>query len=105
MSIRPLQDTFLFQFLDGTTSSGRFRDTYGTKKIEVVTMTNELEQIGCRWGQVIFTGPKVTEFHVGDFVLIDSMKWTKGFEWHGETLWKSDQKQVLAASSEPVFRH
>ena len=105
MRIEPLGNTFLCQFLDGTTSSGRFRDTYGTKQIEVVTLTNEIEQIGSRWAKVTHVGPKVKEFKVGQYVLIHDRMWTPAFQWEHELHWKSDETNVLAVSDEPVFRY
>lgn len=105
MKLSPVKNFFLFKFLDGTNSRGRFKDTYGTKQIEVVTLANELEQIGSRWAEVVAVGGDVTDFVPGQYVLVDNMNWTTGFVWEGERLWRSDQEKVLAVSDEPVWRY
>lgn len=94
MAIRPLGNTFLFAFFNDT-AGGRFIERNSGKII--LTNYQYLDQgTNARWGKVLAVGSDVTEFGVGDIVLIEALAWTKGFEYDGVKIWKSDESKVCA---------
>lgn len=94
MALRPLRDYFLFSFVNDT-YGGRFveRNSFG-----LILTNNDLEAQGkyARWGKVEAIGDEVTDFGVGDLVLIEYGQWTTEFHWDEKKYWKSDQAKVIA---------
>lgn len=102
--IKALSNSILFQFTDD--SSGGF---FGSKLSQTIMIARDSmeNQSGPRWGKVISAGPKVTpEIQEGKFILVESLKWTKGMRLDQEDIssevWKTNDKHVLAISDEPV---
>lgn len=93
-ALKPLTDGFLFVFCSET-AGGQFIE----KNSGQIILTNrDLDSQGkfARWGKVVSVGEDVTDFGVGDIVLIEALKWTRGFDYEGGRYWKSDQSKVLA---------
>lgn len=96
--LKPLRDGFLFEFCSETTG-GQFVE----KNKGVIILTNQdLDSQGkfARWGKVAAVGETVSDFSVGDFVLIESLQWTRGFDYEGTRYWKSDSSKVLAIGAD-----
>jgi len=60
-----------------------------------------------RWGKVYAVGPKQKDVTVGQWILVDHGRWTRGVEIMDEsgskkTIRKVDLKDILAVSDEPV---
>ena len=50
-----------------------------------------------RWGTIIALGPDVIDdFHVGQVVLVDALKWTRAVEYKGVEFARTDDRQILA---------
>lgn len=98
MALRPLGKSFLFEFTNET-SGGRFIE----RNSGSIILTNQdiLNQgTVARWGKVIAIGDDVVEFDVGDYVLIEALKWTTVVEFEGRKYWKSDEEKVLAIGAD-----
>jgi co-chaperonin GroES (HSP10) len=61
-----------------------------------------------RWGKIYAIGPEQKELQVGQWILIDHGRWTRGVNIEDEagnkvTIRKVDNKDILLVSDEPVF--
>jgi hypothetical protein len=101
MALRPLGNTFLFAFMNET-YGGRFVER--RRDSNIILTNQDVREQGdyARWGKVLATGKKVTDFKVGDIVLIEAKMWTVGFTHQEVKIWKSDQTKVIAIGSEEV---
>lgn len=98
MSLRPLQDSFLFEFTNDT-AGGKFIEK--NKLGLILTNQNHDEQAKfARWGKVLAIGPRVTDFDIGDLVLIESGKWTSSMKYEEKKYWRSAQDFVLAIGAD-----
>jgi hypothetical protein len=95
--LRPLRNEFLFVFLNET-ANGVFVPKNKGRIIIAAHKQNDLRGQGdyARWAKVVAIGRDVKDFKTGDIVLIDKLKWTKGFEYDGVMIWRSDEDKVLA---------
>lgn len=98
MPLRPLQDSFLFEFTNETVG-GRFIEKHQSG----IILTNQdmsLQADRARWGRVLAIGEKVTDFEVDDLVLIEYGKWTTGVTFEEKKYWRSAQDFVCAISND-----
>lgn len=98
MALRPLQESFLFEFTN---------ETYGGKFVEkhrsgIILTNQDMTTQGQtpRWGRVLAIGDKVTDFEVDDLVLIEYGKWTTGVTYEEKKYWRSSQEFVMALSND-----
>lgn len=98
MALIPLRDSFLFSFLNDTVD-GLFVER---NKAGFILTNKDMDSQGkfARWGKVLAIGPKVTDFKIGDLVLIESGMWTVGFKYEGAKIWKSDQTKVCGIGAD-----
>lgn len=98
MQLRPLNNSFLFSFL-ASTSGGRFIERNSGR---IILTNQDLDNQGkyARWGRVEAVGPKITDFAVGDLVLIEALQWTKEMKFEGKSYWKSDDSKVIAIGTD-----
>ena len=96
-SIRPLHDHVLvtMNFKERVTSSG----------IIIQSTDGKLEGIHARWARVYAIGNKQTDVKVGDWILIEHGRWTRGFDAENDdgtkiTLRKIDTDAILLVSDE-----
>jgi hypothetical protein len=94
MALRPVKNTFLFEFF-ATTYGGKFVDR-NSGKIILTNQDISTQATQARWGRVTAIGEKVTDFNVGDIVLIESLQWTLEMKFEGKSYWKSDDTKVIA---------
>jgi hypothetical protein len=101
MALKPLGNSFLFAFLNDTDGT-KFIPKNKGRIILTAHARGDVRSQGefARWAKVLAIGPLVTDFKNGDIVLIDKLKWTKGFEHDDVRIWKSDQDQVLAIGAD-----
>ena len=98
MALRPLGHSFLFSFLNET-SQGRFIER--NSGVVILTNQNYNEQgTQARWGKVLAIGSDVTDFNVGDYVLIEALQWTIQLKHEGVQYWKSDDSKVMAVTDD-----
>jgi exosome complex RNA-binding protein Rrp4 len=92
--LQPIGNTFLFSFLTETIG-GKFV----SKNSGRIILTNQdLDVQGkfARWVKVTAIGPRVTDFVVGDIVLVEALQWTIEYKFNGQSYWKSDDTKVIA---------
>lgn len=96
--MRVLRDSILFKFAaDASTSTLSAKTEWGfeiTKREEGVNRP--------QWGIVEKIGPNVTEVQVGDWVLIDALRWTTKCDFRGNSYWRTRQSDVMLVSKTPV---
>lgn len=98
MKIAPIRDSILFSFAQ-TTRDGFFRNetSWGFKIAGA-----DFEASKCRWAVVEHVGPEVKKVNVGDYILIDALKWTTALEIDGKSLWRTAEPHViLTTDSKP----
>lgn len=98
MALRPLNDTFLFAFVNET-NQGRFIER-NRQGFILTNLDYEAQSKFARWGKVLAVGPDITEFKIGDLVLIEPKMWTLGFKHDDINIWKSDLSKVLATGED-----
>jgi hypothetical protein len=95
--LRPPHNGILFQFLDKVSSTGLFEEGHSDGGILLRAHHSDSANKP-RWGSVISVGssvdPELT--NPGCQILIENLMWTKGVEFEGEMLWKTDDTKVLA---------
>lgn len=89
--IKPLKDSILFTFVQ-TTRDGYFRveTDWGFKLSGSDYATDK-----ARWGLVEKIGPMVKHVKVGDYVLIEPLKWTTAVEFEGKKFWRTAEPHIL----------
>lgn len=96
--ISVIEDGVIFKFVEDITNK-----TFENKTdwgFIVKDRNNDMKRP--RWGKVCAIGPKVTQFDVGDFVLIEHLQWTSGLNYNGDKFWKTNESRVIMTSkSEP----
>jgi co-chaperonin GroES (HSP10) len=98
MKLRPLQDSFIFEFTNETVG-GRFVENH---KSGIILTHQDLSTQAdrARWGKVLAIGEKVTDFEVNDLVLIEYGKWTTSITFEDKKYWRSAQDFVCAISND-----
>lgn len=94
MALKPLGKFFLFAFTNETVG-GKFVEKNSGR---IILTNQDIASQGqfARWGQVIAIGSEVSEFGVGDYVLIEPLQWTTEVKFDNNSYWKSDESKVIA---------
>lgn len=97
MNIRAIHDQILFQFVDRVNSKGQFEEAKSHGGIILMGGFDDSAKQP-RWAKIVSIGPLVSKFLgvPGVEILIENLKWTAGQKLEGQTLWKTDESQVLA---------
>ena len=100
MTVKPLGNNIIFQFLDETTGEkGAFIDRRLPSGIFIPQTVNR--QKIARWGKVLATGPKVDGVQEGDYILIEALMWMEGVKLNEtEKVWKTDDSKILAVTND-----
>lgn len=97
--LTPLNDTVLV-----TEMNFEFRVT--TSGIILPSDDAKNSGIRPRWGKVYAIGPKQTDVKVGQWILVDHGRWTRGIDITvngvNHTIRKIDNNDILLVSDEPV---
>lgn len=93
-TLKPLGNGFLFEFCSAT-AGGQFIER---NRGQIILTNQDLDSQGkfARWAKVVAVGDDVSDFTNGDIVLIESLQWTRGFDFEGKRFWKSDETKVIA---------
>lgn len=102
MRLESLGNSVLFEFIDDQ-KDGMLRDK--TTSGIILTAADTTQQNDARWGRVLSVGPQVRDIEPDEYVLVDALKWTNGVELDGQTYWKTDDTNILAASKEPQYKY
>lgn len=97
-TLKPIGNTFLFSFLSETVGGKFISKNSG----QIILTNQDLDVQGkyARWCKVVAIGSAVTDFNVGDIVLIEALKWTIEYKFDGKSYWKSDDTKVIAIGSD-----
>jgi len=101
MKLQPLGKNIIFIFVEETSGSGFIPSSGGSI---ILTQQNLDHNRTPKWGKVVLVGPAVDteEIKVGEYILVEPLMWTPGFEYDGIKFWKTDSDKVMATSKEPV---
>ena len=56
-----------------------------------------------RWGVVCEVGPECdSEIKIGARIFVEPLMWTEGFQFKGNTYWRTDHNHVFAIDSSPI---
>lgn len=96
MKLYPLLNGILFVFNEQL-EQGKFVEYHG--KV-YVGKSDDSSIKNARWGKVIAIGPDVKDdgIKVGKHILIEPLAWTKGLEYDGIKIWRTDESRVMAVS-------
>jgi hypothetical protein len=99
MKLSPLGKNIIFMFLEDVSDGGFVPSSGG--KIQLVRQNLDHNRTP-KWGRVLLTGPQVpaNDIKVGDYILIEPLMWTPGFEVDDLKCWKTDSDKVMIVSSE-----
>ena len=76
-TIKPLHDKVLVTDMN-------FGETKTKGGIVIQADDGKVEGIHPRWGRVVAVGPEQTDISVGEYVLVEHGRWTRGFEYEIE---------------------
>lgn len=98
MDIRAPHDRILFKFTDETVN-GNFKNTTDWG-FTFQVQTDEIKH--ARWGEVTHVGSDVTEVKVGQYILIEPLGWTLGFDMGSAdtAYWATNATKVWAVADE-----
>lgn len=91
-----LKDSIAFTFVQAT------RDGHFKRETEwgfAIAGTDD-DTSKARWGQVEHVGPDVKYVKPGDFILIESTKWTTSVEVDAKKFWRTLEPFVMLVSEE-----
>lgn len=98
MQPRPIGNNFFFSFLSKTRRGVFEQKSGGLIYIPNAAPSVDEQGLMARWCRVEAIGDEITDFNVGDIVLIEPLKWTIGYIFGDKKLWKSDQSRVIATT-------
>lgn len=94
-----LSDKVAFLFLENM-ANNTFKSV---TKSGIILAEKTENQVGkARWGKVLLVGPDAQELEVGDFILVEPLRWTTALDLDnsGDEFWMTDEKSVMAVSKE-----
>ena len=94
--LRALGKSFLFQFQEQINSRGEFHQKLGDSLGLITIASYEDSAKAARWVKVVAVGPQVTQFEVGDVVLLPALRWTESAETAKGKVWRSTEIEVVA---------
>lgn len=95
-NLSTIDDGILFKFLEDI-SGGQFnnRTEWG---LIIKDKVDDVKRP--RWAKVLVTGPKVKNVSIGQYILIENLRWTNALEYNGEKFWKTNEREVIMTSDE-----
>jgi len=114
MKLKPIHNHIIFKFVDGmkrlASTTGKDQTMFEEKTnwgFEISAGQNSYDESAkrARWATVVAVGHEVPEeITPGVAILIEPLKWTKGFSFEGEMFWRTDSDWVLATADEAPAR-
>ena len=101
-NISAIESNVIFQFTEDVTQS-RFINSAESGMI--VNSGDGNQALWPRWGKAIKIGPDVKEVIEGDYILIESGKWTLGFFIEDVRYWKTDESKIIGVSDEHGYTY
>ena len=94
--LKPLKDSVIFTFVQ-TTRDGYFRaETDCGFKLAGSDYASDK----ARWGLVEKIGPDVKQIKVGEYILIEPLKWTTAVEHDGKKYWRTAEPHVMGTTTQ-----
>jgi hypothetical protein len=93
MRLRPISDNIIC-------SDGDFGEQVTAGGIIIKDMMGKSEGITPRWFKVRAVGPDIEWLQPGEWVYVEYGRWTEGFDFDGEKLWKVDPNGCIATAPE-----
>lgn len=98
MKVKLLGKSILFTFVEDTMNGSFMPSNKG--KILIATSKDIKHSHEPKWGKVTHKGPDVDEsIKIGNYILIESLQWTQGFDIDDTRYWKTDEDKVLVVSN------
>lgn len=96
-TLHALHNHILFQFVDRVTTAGTFEESQTQGGI-IMLSDNDKSAKTSRWAKIISLGPKCSKVFTQPNceILIENLRWTEGAKFNGETIWRTDENQILA---------
>lgn len=94
--LKPIKDSILFTFVQNT------RDGYFRKETEwgFTISGSDYDSSKSRWGLVEVVGPDCQHVKVGDYIMIEALKWTTAVEFERKKYWRTAEAHVELISDE-----
>lgn len=94
MELKPIKDSILFTFLQNS-RNGYFRNetSWGFK-----ISGEDFDTSKPRWGIAKVVGPDCKDVKVGDYIMIEPLKWTTALEHEDEKFWRTAEEFVMATT-------
>lgn len=97
--LHPVGSSLLFTFLDDTGGGkGRFQER--SKSGLVIPVLNSSQTNENRWGRVVAVGSDVDGVAVGEFILIEALKWNAHETFEGEKVWRTISDSVICVTDD-----
>ena len=97
-NIQVIKNHIVFKFADNVDHDGKFINS--NELLHIISGDFDDSAHKSRLGIVVKVGPNAdTTLIPGTKILIESLKWTMGFELNKETYWRTDDSCVLATVS------
>lgn len=103
MQIKAIRNKIIVQFLDQINSDGTFTNRAKPSSSMLIMPTKRSdfsEQSVARWAVVTSVGSEVAEIAIGDYVLIEPLKWTTSVEVDGQKYWQTEEQFIMAITND-----
>ncbi len=102
--LEPIANHILFQFQDEVDKAKKGAFLHQTKwGFELPTQLDDTTKTP-RWVVIIGLGPEVSEeFHIGQKVLVEALKWTRVVDYKGVRFARTDPDQIIAVDDDDVI--
>jgi co-chaperonin GroES (HSP10) len=96
--IRPIRSHILVKDMN-------FGEQYTAGGIFIPSDDGKSEGVKPRWARVFAVGPECTEVKVGEWILVEHGRWTRGLEVEGDdgvkfTIWRVDNNGIMMSADE-----
>ena len=99
--LQPVANHVLFQFVDEIDKNNRSAFKEKTSWGFQVPSSHTDSSKNARWVTIIGLGPDASDdFHIGQMVLVDALKWTRVVEYNGVEFARTDDKNIIAVDDE-----
>lgn len=98
-TLRPLNNSVLFSFLDQTTGDkGKFVER--SRGSIIIPVLDSAQNSTHRWVEVVAVGPKAEGVQPGDYALVEALQWTFGSEFEGKKIWRTIDTKIIVVTND-----
>ena len=97
MRLEAIRNHIIFKFIDRVTSKGEFEEAKSKGGL-IIQSGVDSSASSPRWVKIVSLGPDCCEeIRIPDCeLLVENLKWTKGVNFNGSMVWRTDETKVLA---------